>query len=373
MDSAAALFEMAPVGMGVLDADGRILAWNARAEAVFAVARSEALGRRFGDLLSLSERVTWAGLLSRARAFGAPERRRFRPEPRERAAQVVEVTAGRLDPDTPAFRKELGGLPGLVLAFDDVSEHALVEQERAEALQQTLTALAVRDEFLSVASHELRTPLTSLRLVVQSLERDLMEEALTEAGRSALVRKVQAADRQVVRLQRLVEGLLDVASIQSGRLRLERSVVDLAAVVEGAVEELDDQFARAGCAPKLDLERPVKGPWDERRLRQVVLSLLANALRYAPGTVIEVNLRLAGGRAVLEVSDHGIGIDPDDLARIFARFERASPSRNYGGLGLGLFISRKIVEAHGGTIQASSRPGEGATFRVELPIHLQDA
>ncbi len=353
------LLDVAPVGVSAVDEAGRVVAWNRRAERIFERAETEMIGQPFVALLPPEAAARWEAVRAQALKLEVPARLELSRIRHSGEQQHVEVTC--------ALAMTGAGRPGLMLVFQDLTARVTAERERAELLRQTQLALAVRDEFLQVASHELRTPLTSLRLIVQSLGRelDLAQEAPQRLG--PLSRRVQTAERQVVRLVRLVEGLLDVSAVQAGRLRLERSVVDLAEVVESAVEELEVQFSRAGCRPVLQLQRPVKGPWDARRLHQVVSHLLSNALRYAPGTAVEVEVKGRDRAAVLEVRDHGIGIAPEDLARIFDRFERASPTRNYGGLGLGLYISRKIVEAHGGRIEALSRPGEGATFRIELP------
>jgi PAS domain S-box-containing protein len=354
------LLDVAPVGVCAVDGAGRVVAWNQRAAGLFERPAAQVLGRPFETLLPAEAREQWEALLQRSAELQAPVRLELERTLASGSPQQVELTASAL--------ATAGGPPGLLLIFQDTSARAAAERERAQLLRQTQLALSVRDEFLQVASHELRTPLTSLRLMLQSLQRDLKGPQADAAPRAGLQHKVDTAERQVVRLTRLVEGLLDVSSVQSGRLRLERTVVELAEVVEEAVAELADAVDRAGCRVELSCERPVRGPWDGRRLRQVVGNLLANALRYAPGTTIEIVVRAEGSVAVAQVRDRGIGIAPEDLARIFDRFERAAPTRNYGGLGLGLFISRKIVEAHGGTLVAQSQRGAGATFRLELPL-----
>ncbi len=354
------LLDVAPVGVCAVDEQGRILAWNHRAERIFERDEAQVMGQPFGALLPPEGRAEWEQLLAGAGTLRAPVRMELSRTEGPREVQHVELTSTPLQTEA--------GRTGLMVVMEDVTARVEAERDRAELLRQSQLALAVRDEFLQVASHELRTPLTSLRLVVQSVQRDLGADALTGEAVAALRQKLGTADRQVVRLTRLVEGLLDVSSVQSGRLRLERSVVDLCEVARLAVAELAPAFERAGCEARLQLRPPVKGAWDERRVFQVVTSLLSNALRYAPGTPVQIDVHAEEGVAVLEVRDRGIGIHPEDMARIFDRFERASPVRNYGGLGLGLFVARKIVEAHEGTISAESGPGNGARFRVELPL-----
>ena len=165
----------------------------------------------------------------------------------------------------------------------------------------------------------------------------------------------------------LVEALLDVSRITSGRLELRLEEVELSTVAEGAVE----RWREAACAADAPLRvvgAPVRGRWDRLRLEQVLNNLLSNALKYGRGKPIEVRARVEDDRAVLEVQDHGIGIAPTDHARIFERWGRAVSAKNYGGLGLGLWIAAQIVAAMRGSISVQSAPGQGATFRVSLPL-----
>lgn len=226
-------------------------------------------------------------------------------------------------------------------------------------------AVRLRDEFLSVASHELKTPLTSLKLRVQAV----IDQApiVADPVEAARLRKgFELAERQVRRLEKLINNLLDVSRIAVGRLPLQRETVDLVPLVNGVLGQFAAEIARSGSAVTLDLPAPAIGSWDPLRLEQVVVNLLSNALKYGSGKPIDVSVRSDDARAVLTVRDRGIGIDPVDQERIFERFERAV-SLDYGGLGLGLHITREIVAAHGGTIRVESARGQGATFIVELP------
>jgi two-component sensor histidine kinase len=164
----------------------------------------------------------------------------------------------------------------------------------------------------------------------------------------------------------LVDQLLDVSRINTGRLELRLEEVDLAAVARGVADRLAEQRERAGSILQLELEGPVVGEWDRLRLEQVVMNLLTNALKYGASRPIRMKVCSAGEKAMLQVEDRGIGIPKEDQTRIFERFERAA-SHNYGGLGLGLFIARQIVQAHVGRIWVESEPGKGTTFFVELP------
>jgi PAS domain S-box-containing protein len=237
------------------------------------------------------------------------------------------------------------------------------DQKRAEeALQQ---AVAQRDEFLSVASHELRTPLTSLKLELANLSR-LARRA--EAVRSdRLQPKVEKIQNQAERLHRLIDELLDVSRIAAGRLELQLEAVDLARVATDVGRRLLPEAERNGCELVIRAPEPVIGRWDKSRLEQVVANLLSNALKYGQCKPVEITVEGGDGRARLTVRDHGLGIAPHDQHRIFGRFERAASSRNFGGIGLGLWIVSQIVDAFGGKVGVESQLGEGATFRVELP------
>lgn len=248
-----------------------------------------------------------------------------------------------------------------VLLVQELADRAALAIENARLFKEARDAVGVRDEFLSIASHELRTPLTALQLQLQGLRRSAKLAAPDSA-------KLEAAVRQVQRLGRLVEGLLDVSRISVGQLQLVPERCTLKEVVLDVVERMQDKAAAEHCELRLALEDLPAGGWDRMRIEQVLVNLLTNAIKYAPGRPIDVSLRVQGELATLRVDDHGKGIAPEDLERIFGRFERATELRTHGGLGLGLYIARQIVLAHGGRIFAESTPGAGASFIVELPL-----
>jgi PAS domain S-box-containing protein len=253
---------------------------------------------------------------------------------------------------------------GRIVRWFGVATNVDEQRRQATALRD---ALATRDTFLSVASHELRTPLTPLSLKLEMLAREA-RGALPSPFAQRVLGYTDATRRQVTRLSSLVSDLLDVSRIASGRFTVEREPVDLAAVVREVVARAEPQAQRAGSRLTLEAPEHLEAESDRLRFDQVVTNLVDNAIKYGDGKPIHVRLSFEPGWAVLTVIDEGIGIDPAKLDVIFGRYERAVSERHYGGLGLGLYISRSVVEAMGGTVSATSERGAGAVFEVRLPL-----
>ena len=182
------------------------------------------------------------------------------------------------------------------------------------------------------------------------------------------VRMATASVRQARRLARLVDDLLDTSRIHQGVLPMQPEPLDLGDLVREVVARFHTDLRRAGCEARLDAAQGVVGRWDPLRLEQVVVNLLSNAAKFGPGRPIEITVDRLDGRARLKVRDRGIGIDPIRQTRIFERFERGVSAEHYGGLGLGLYISRHIIESHGGALSVESKPDQGSTFTVTLPV-----
>jgi signal transduction histidine kinase len=253
--------------------------------------------------------------------------------------------------------------PRMASFAEDLAHHCALALENARLLKEAQDAILVRDEFITVAAHELRTPLTALQLQLQGVTRLLRKLPASET----VLPRFQLLARQLSRLGRLVESMLDVERIHTGRLHLEREPVELGELVREVVERLSLDLEHARCGVSFKSEEQVSGLWDRMQLEQALTNLLGNAMKFGAGRPIELEVEAHEDRARLIVRDQGIGMAPEVLERVFGRFERAVSAREYGGLGLGLFLTRQIVEAHGGTIQASSQPGQGATFVLELP------
>jgi PAS domain S-box-containing protein len=229
-------------------------------------------------------------------------------------------------------------------------------------------ALRARDEFLSIASHELRTPLTSLKLQLQMTQRRIERGDPRAYDPKHVSKLVEQSDRQLERLARLVEDMLDIARIRTGRLVIEPGRLDAVVLIREVLERLSPHLVEAGTPATLEAPEQLEVDWDRFRIEQVFTNLLTNAMRYGDGKPVAVTLRTDGGRILLSVKDQGIGIAKESQERIFNRFERAISASDVSGLGLGLFICRQLVEAHGGSIWVESEgPGRGSTFFVALP------
>ncbi|WP_246357097.1 GAF domain-containing sensor histidine kinase [Pyxidicoccus fallax] len=242
---------------------------------------------------------------------------------------------------------------------------ALERAAQAELLK-VREGVRARDEFISIAAHELRTPLTPLKLQLETLRRGVRAAGIEDPK---LLHHLERSGAQVQRLTQLVERLLDVSRVATGRLGLLLEDVDLSRLAADVTDRFREEAEAAGCRLETHIQDTVRGVWDQLRIEQVLSSLLSNAIKYGAGRPIAVSVEGDGELARLCVRDQGIGLASEDASRIFERFERAVSARRYGGMGLGLYVAKQIVEAHGGTIVVRSQPGKGSTFTVVLPTH----
>jgi PAS domain S-box-containing protein len=261
-------------------------------------------------------------------------------------------------------REPDGRIVGWIATATDIDDQKGAE----DALRK---AIILRDDFLSVASHELRTPLTSLKLEVANLSRIARRDNADDGPR--LVAKVDKIDSQADRLHRLIDELLDVSRIAAGRLELHVEAVDLAQIVCDVGARFTEEAARVGSTLNVSAPVAVVGRWDRSRLDQVLTNLVSNAIKYGDCKPIDISLRTENDRAVVTIRDRGLGIAPHDHERIFGRFERAASSRHFGGIGLGLWIVKQIIDALGGTVAVESKPDQGSTFTVDLPLQVEKA
>ncbi|MCP3750649.1 hybrid sensor histidine kinase/response regulator [Pseudomonas sp. SBB6] len=229
-------------------------------------------------------------------------------------------------------------------------------------------AVRMRDDFMSIVSHEVRTPLNGLILETQLRKLHLAKGNADAFTLDKMRAMVERDERQINSLIRLIEDMLDVSRIRTGKLSIRPGQFDLGQLVGGLIENFQAQAAAAESQIEFNAGVTLAGMWDEFRIEQVVANLLTNALRYGAKSPVQVRTFEQGGMACVEVRDHGIGISEHNQQRIFQQFERVASSQSSAGLGLGLYISEQIVLAHGGSISVHSVEGEGATFTVRLPL-----
>lgn len=290
------------------------------------------------------------------------------------AANQAAARIGRGDFDAQVqinSKDELGELAEAINQMGALlkSSYGELEERVAERTAAATSALQLRDEFLSIASHELRTPLTALNLQLQLLHRKLDEPA--GSARGSNVKLTDAVDQCIAqgrRLARLSDELMDLTQIRLGKLEMHREKCDLAALVREAAGSLAAEASKAGSELHVSALEPLEGPFDPARIGQVVTNLVSNAIKYGRARPIDVEVARRDGRAVLRVRDEGIGIEASDQQRIFDRFERAQKDKRIAGLGLGLYVTKQIVDRHGGRISVESEQGKGSTFLVELPL-----
>jgi predicted ATPase/signal transduction histidine kinase/tRNA A-37 threonylcarbamoyl transferase component Bud32 len=254
------------------------------------------------------------------------------------------------------------GPQSLALA-EEIARRAAMAIENARLYKESQDSIRARDEFLDIASHELRTPVTSMRLMVQALRSGKLADSPAN-----ILRALELFARQVDRLSNLIEGMLSAGKLLLGRLEIHPAPMDLAALVRDEVERAAPELALAKCVLTLNADAPTRGFWDRSKLAAVISSLLSNAIKFGAGKPIEVSVQEVAGLARLVVVDHGIGIDKKALPHIFEKFERAVSPRSYGGLGLGLYVARNIVNALGGTVRAESTRNVETRFVVDLPM-----
>ena len=243
-----------------------------------------------------------------------------------------------------------------------------IARENARLYQVAQTALRAREDFLSIASHELNTPLTTLSLHLQMAQQKIARGDRLQPPLDGVARALDASERQVARLTRLVEDLLDVSRIRGGKLTFAFARVNVSEVVREVVDRFREQLTKVGSSVTTEIEDGIVGSLDQIRIEQIIDNLLVNVVKYAPGQPVRVSLGRTGGVATLVVHDRGPGIAEDKQQTIFERFERGDASNSAGGLGLGLFIVKELVDGQGGSIRVQSHVGEGARFIVELPL-----
>jgi len=354
------LLEFVPDAIVIADRGGHIVYANRMANEVFGYESAELVGLKVEMLLPA--RFRGAHEAHRKDYDGAP---RARPMGLGMSLAALRKGGEEFPAEISLSPIRQGGEVYAVAAVRDVTDRKRTE-EKAMLYRKAREEVRARDEFISVASHELRTPVAALQLQLQLLQR--VARRSRETVPTAVTERLGLLERQTRRVALLVTELLDLSRMSLGRLELKREPVDVAELArEVSAPFLDDPAAAGGSPVELASDGPAVGQFDRVRLEQVLTNLLANAAKFGEGKPIVVRVESREDAIRLAVVDQGIGVAPEDRERIFGRFERAVPAQHFGGLGLGLYIARQIVEAHGGTIRIDSAPGAGSTFTVDLP------
>ncbi|WP_257455806.1 PAS domain-containing sensor histidine kinase [Archangium lipolyticum] len=349
----------APIGLGFLSRDLRFIRTNDALAALHGKTREEEVGRELREMAPYVAN-TIEPLMRQVMETGEPLIGLD-------TALEVPATPGQLRYWRVSYypvRTKSGRIVGVGAVVVELTQERRAQEERERLLREAHEAIRIRDDFLSIASHELKTPLTPIKLHLQRLEQR------SAAGQPIPPQLAQKALAQVDRLTGVISDMLDSSRIEAGLLELEREPLSLQELIREVLAGfrphcLHHPLEYEECAEAL----VVQGDWS--RLAQVLTNLLENALKYSPQKgPIRVTLTRSGAEALVSVSDSGIGIPADQQAHLFERFFRArnAPVSGFGGLGLGLYISRHLVERHGGRIWVESESGQGATFRFTLPV-----
>jgi signal transduction histidine kinase len=246
-------------------------------------------------------------------------------------------------------------------------EQETLLRELNKTQEELQRSLRMRDDFMSLVAHELRTPLNTLFLETQMRSLQLKRGNLPAFNPEQMGNMIKRDERQIKAMIRLIDDMLDVSRMKSGTLSIRPGKVELMGLLERVVNDLSLQASAAGSTLQLSAHGPVEGFWDEFRIEQVIVNLLTNALRYGGGGQVELSVHEIGCNVRIDVRDHGKGIAPDFIERIFEPYERGAKSGEPKGLGLGLYISRQLATSHGGELTVQSAPGQGATFSLLLP------
>ena len=349
----SAIFSQVAVGIALTSLDGRIRSANQRFSDIVGRSAEQLVELRDEEMTHPEDAEATAAAFRRSTSGESSQHEKRYVRPDGTAIWVNQTLSSVIGTD--------GRPEHSVTVVQDITDRKRAEAELREAVQ-------ARDEFLSIASHELRTPVTALELNLTSILPLARSGRLATDGQEKLAGKLERAARQVDRLSTLVNSLLDVTRITASRLSLCPVDVDLAELVRSVVTRYREVIERSECPLVLSIDESLPGRWDPLALETVAGNLLSNAIKFGNARPIEVTVDRQDGGARLVVVDHGIGIPPEQQSRIFGRFERAVSARHYGGFGIGLWVARHLVEAHGGRIEVASQQGEGSRFTVSLPL-----
>ncbi len=306
--------------------------------------------------------------------------------PQDRELVLAQIKSKSEDPYVVlGLRKDLSSVPIEIraknhsigsktlrlVAVSDITDRIKNEENRV-LYETSQRAIAMRDEFLSIASHELKTPLTNIKLQTQMALRALRRGDKTIFEPGNVTQFIEQTDRHADRLARLIDEMLDVSKISSGKMTLDQEAFDLTQLMGELASAFDASLRRSGSTLQVDMPSACTVHADRFRIEQVISNLLSNAIKYGNAAPIRIQIERSPTEVSISVEDQGLGIEPADLQRIFQRFERAVSARKISGLGLGLYIANDIVQAHHGRIDVWSKPHTGSRFTVFLPLSTDE-
>lgn len=363
------IFEISPVGIANIDKNGYFVRCNPSLQKILGYSNEELRTLTFNDI-TFPEDINkgsdlWIDMVKGKLNTVELDKRYIR---KDGLTVWTHISA-------TAIRNPNGEFIQTVTLVENVTERKEAEDLRnqlfiqeKEARLDAQRAVLIRDEFLSIASHELKTPLTVLMMQTQMLNRLMEQDRLQNLSKEKQLEIIRSSSQQLDRFSNLVNDLLDVSRLSQGALTLKRVRINLYDIVQGILPRFQPELVESGSRISLSGDSEVIGEWERLPVEQVVINLLRNAIKFGLGKEIQITVEKKGIMAVLTVTDHGIGIPKEDQKRIFECFERGVSSKSFGGLGLGLYISRQFIEAHGGTIKVESDINKGSTFIVELPL-----
>jgi two-component system sensor histidine kinase/response regulator len=346
--------DLSPDIVSLIDESGKVVFNSTAAERIHGYTQEEMIGRNTFEFIHKEDQANVASAM--AQLLADPQSIlsiQYRFLNKNGTWSWMEATASN-QIKNPLIR-------GMVTISREIGKRKQLEADLNRAIQE-------RDEFISISSHELKTPITSVLLQLQMLQRYKIQLRPDGAESKKRFEDLDGLVDQIQSIQRLIDDLLSVSRIRTGKLSMEFSVEDFSTLLRLTLKRFNELFLEAGCSLKVNIEEGINVSCDKTRISQVFFNLMTNAAKYAPGTLIEINLKSAMGYAEFTIRDHGQGIPEDKKDFIFGLFERGTSQNYVTGLGIGLYISRSIVEGHKGTIDIESESGKGATFCIRLPL-----
>ncbi len=355
-----------------LDSHGYIMSWNKGAQRLKGYAPDEIIGKHFSTFYTEEDikKNHPEFELEQASLNGVykEEGWRIRKDGTRFWASVVITALKDTEGKLQGFAKVTRDLTEKKMADDALIDlNATLEKRVEERTAELEKAVAARDQFVSIASHELKTPLTTLKLQNELRKHEIAKVGAANIAPAKIEKMIQSNEKQLERLIRLVDDMLDISRLTLGKFQLEKENINLATIVEDVLDRYRPQFETNGIELTVNLTADLFIQGDKFRLEQVVANLLTNSIKYGNSMPVHVVALKENQRVIVKIIDQGIGIDEKNLYRVFEQFERAVPSNMISGLGLGLYICRQIIEAHHGEIWVESVLGKGSEFIFSLP------